>query len=91
MKPRCSTRAQAFAGRWEIATAHPSIEALVADPGVDAVYVATPHHHHFPCGLAAIEAGKHVLIEKPLALNAAEARALPDAALGRHVLLMEAY
>ena len=91
MKPRCSTRAQAFAGRWEIATAHPSIEALVADPGVDAVYVATPHHHHFPCGLAAIEAGKHVLIEKPLALNAAEARALADAALGRQVLLMEAY
>ncbi len=64
-----------------IAKAHPGTEALVGDPAVDAIYVATPHHQHFPCALAAIEAGKHVLVEKPLALNAAEARKLAEAAL----------
>ena len=80
---RDPAKARAFAGRWEIATVHPSVEALVADPGIDAVYVATPHHLHFPCALAAIDAGKHVLVEKPLALNAAEARALAEAALPR--------
>ena len=58
---------------------------------VDAIYVATPHHQHFPCALAAIEAGKHVLVEKPLALNAAEARKLAEAALAQRVFLMEAY
>jgi predicted dehydrogenase len=88
---RDPVKAQAFAGRWEIAKAHPSIEALVEAPSVDAIYVAMPHHRHFPCALATIEAGKHVLVEKPLALNTAEARALADAALHQRVLLMEAY
>ena len=88
---RDPAKTQAFADRWRIATAHPGTEALVGDPAVDAIYVATPHHQHFPCALAAIEAGKHVLVEKPLALNAAEARKLAEAALAQRVFLMEAY
>ena len=88
---RSGEKTRAFAERWGIARAYPSTEALVGDPEIDAVYVATPHHQHFPCALAAIEAGKHVLVEKPLALNAAEAKRLAEAALHRGVLLMEAY
>jgi predicted dehydrogenase len=64
---------------------------MLADPDVDVVYVATVHTRHLPDALAAIEAGKHVLVEKPLALNAEEARRLTEAAKARNVLLMEAY
>ena len=88
---RDPAKAQAFAERWGIARAYAGIEALVGDPGIDAVYVATPHHHHFPCATMAIEAGKYVLVEKPLALNAAEAKKLADAALDKGVFSMEAY
>jgi predicted dehydrogenase len=88
---RSEEKAQAFAARWGIPRAYPDAEALVGDPDIDAVYVATPHHRHFPCAMAAIAAGKHVLVEKPLALNAAEARRLAEAARHRGVLLMEAY
>src|SRR4051812_31080451 len=48
------------------ASAHGSDESLVADPEVDVVYVATPHHLHLPHALLAIQAGKHVVIEKPV-------------------------
>jgi predicted dehydrogenase len=64
---------------------------MLADPAVDVVYIATVHPRHLPDALAAIEAGKHVLVEKPLALNAEEARRLIEAAKARDVLLMEAY
>ena len=47
---------------------------MMADPKIDVVYVATVHPRHLLDALAAIEAGKHVLVEKPLALNASEAR-----------------
>jgi predicted dehydrogenase len=88
---RTEQKAQAFAERFAIPRAYPGTAELVGDPDVDAVYVATPHQHHFPCALAAIEAGKHVLVEKPLALNAAEAQRLAEAALHQSVVLMEAY
>ena len=70
--------------------AHGSYEALVADPEVDVVYVATPHNHHLPHALLAIAAGKHVLVEKPVGLDAAEARAIGDAAAAAGVFCMEA-
>lgn len=70
---RTETGAAAFAGRFGIPRVHGSYEALVGDPEVDVVYVATPHPSHLPHGLLALDAGKHVLIEKPLALNAREA------------------
>ena len=70
----------------------PSVQAFTsleaALPAVDAVVVATPPTTHLPIGLAAIAAGKHVLIEKPLATSVADARALIDAADQRDVLLM---
>ena len=61
--------------RWGADHAHGSYEALVADPEVDVVYVATPHNLHLPHALLAIAAGKHVLVEKPVGLDAGEARA----------------
>jgi predicted dehydrogenase len=63
----------------------------MADPEIDVVYVATVHPRHLPDALAAIEAGKHVLVEKPLALNASEARRLKEAARRKGVFLMEAF
>jgi predicted dehydrogenase len=88
---RSAARAQAFADQWGIAKAYPSVEALVGDPAIDAVYISTPHQHHFPNALTAVEAGKHVLVEKPLTLNAKEARQLAEAAKRSNVLCMEAY
>ncbi len=66
---RSPQSAQRFAARTGAPTAYGSYEALVADPQVDVVYVATPHNYHLPNALLAIEAGKHVLVEKPLALD----------------------
>jgi len=71
-------------------TAHGSYEALVTDPEVDVVYVATPHHLHLPHALLAVAAGKHVLVEKPVGLDAAEAQQIGDAAAEAGALCMEA-
>lgn len=79
-----------FAGRFDIAHSHGSYEDLVADPDVDIVYIATPHPMHAEGALLALEAGKHVLIEKPFTINAAEAAAVRDAAADRGLLAMEA-
>lgn len=68
-----------------------SYEALVADPEVDAVYVATLHPSHVEHAILAVRAGKAVLVEKPLGLNLAEATALVEAARQEGVFLMEAY
>jgi predicted dehydrogenase len=83
-------RAAAFAATHGIATVHPSVDALVADPNIDAVYVATPHPLHHGLALAAIAHGKHVLIEKPIAMSAAEATSMTDAGRRAGVLVMEA-
>ncbi|MBW9093411.1 Gfo/Idh/MocA family oxidoreductase [Microbacterium jejuense] len=82
--------AQAFAADFGIPHAHGSYEDLVADPDVDIVYVATPHPMHAANALLALEAGKHVLVEKPFTLTAAEAAAVRDAAAARGLLAMEA-
>lgn len=82
--------AEAFAHEFDIPRAHGSYEALAADPDVDIVYVATPHPMHAANALLMIEHGKHVLVEKPFTLNAAQASAVRDAAAARGVLAMEA-
>ncbi|MFB7886024.1 Gfo/Idh/MocA family protein [Microbacterium sp. NPDC056057] len=82
--------ADAFAAEFGIPHAHGSYEELVADPDVDIVYIATPHPMHAANALLALEAGKHVLVEKPFTLNAAEAAAVRDAAAERGLLAMEA-
>jgi predicted dehydrogenase len=74
-----------------IPTAHGSYEALLADPGVDAVYIPLPNHLHLDWTIAAVAAGKHVLCEKPLALTASDAQRMVDAADAAGVHLMEAF
>lgn len=86
---RSLERAQAFAGEYGGA-AYGSYEDLVADPEVEAVYIATPHSHHRDHALLAIEAGKHVLVEKAFTLNEAQAHQVIDAARKAGVFLMEA-
>ncbi|UFU03414.1 Gfo/Idh/MocA family oxidoreductase [Ruania suaedae] len=87
---RSTEKAQAFADKHRIPTAYGSYAELVADPQVEAVYVASPHSGHLEHALLAIEAGKPVLIEKSLTRNAAEARELFAAAKARGVFVMEA-
>lgn len=82
--------ASAFAKEFAIPRAHGSYEDLVADPDVDIVYVATPHGRHLEDATLALEAGKHVLIEKAVTLDADEATALRDIAAGAGLLAMEA-
>lgn len=81
--------AEAFAGLHDVPRAYASYEALLADPDIGAVYVATPHPFHFECVMACIDAGKAVLCEKPLGMNAAQTAAMIDAAHEKGVFLME--
>jgi predicted dehydrogenase len=87
---RSAERAQSFAAQHGIGRAYGSYDQFVNDPDVDVVYIAAPQSEHLALGLLAIAAGKHVLIEKPLATTAAEARILVEAARNAGVLLMEA-
>lgn len=72
--------AQQTASELGIARAFDSYEALLADPDIDAIYNPLPNHLHVPWSVKALEAGKHVLCEKPLGLNAADLTPLLDAA-----------
>ncbi|MCL2545236.1 MAG: Gfo/Idh/MocA family oxidoreductase [Clostridia bacterium] len=87
---RDALRARAFAGQWGIPNAVEGYRALVEHPQVDAVYVATPHPMHCEHALLAMRAGKHVLCEKPAALNAAELQRMQACAKECGVFLMEA-
>ncbi|MGH9831843.1 MAG: Gfo/Idh/MocA family protein [Blastocatellia bacterium] len=71
-------KAQAAAKRFGIAKAYGSYEELLDDPGVDVIYNPMPNHLHVPWSIKALEAGKHVLCEKPIGLSSAEARQLLD-------------
>jgi predicted dehydrogenase len=87
---RTREAADRFADRLGVPNRHASHAELVADPEVDAVYVATPHPAHHPAALLALRAGKPTLVEKPFTMTAAEARELVDTARARDVFLMEA-
>ena len=86
---RTLSNAQSFANTFG-GTAYGSYEELVADPQVDAIYVATPHPAHKENVILALNAGKPVLCEKPFAVNATEAQQMVDAANKNGVALMEA-
>lgn len=83
-------RARAFAAEFGVDRAHGSYEELAEDPDVDAIYVASPHSMHEDHTILCLKADKHVLCEKPLALNAAQARRMIDVARDRGLALMEA-
>jgi len=87
---RNAEKTQAFADKWAIPHTFSSAEEMLAMDDLDVIYIATPHNHHFPDGLQALRAGKHVLIEKPLALNATEGAQLKAEAKRQGVLCMEA-
>lgn len=79
-----------YADAFNIERRHDSYEALVADPAVEAVYVATPHPMHEQNALLALAHGKHVLVEKAFTMNAEEARRVVDEARSRGLFAMEA-
>ena len=82
--------AERFAAEFGIPRWHGSYEELAADPDVDIVYVSTPHPLHAENAILLLEHGKHVLVEKPFTLNAAEAAAIAEVARARGLLAMEA-
>jgi predicted dehydrogenase len=87
---RARESADRFAALFGLPAAHASYEELAADPSVDLIYVATPHPFHYPNAMLALEAGKHVLVEKPFTLNAAQAQHLVTYAASRGLVALEA-
>jgi predicted dehydrogenase len=87
---RSQASADAFGEAFGVPHRHGSYQALVNDADVDVVYVSTPHPGHHPAALLAINAGKAVLVEKPFAMDAGQAREMIDAARERGTFLMEA-
>lgn len=89
---RSIERAKEAAARVGIPRAYGSYDELLADPDIDAVYIPLPNHLHVPWSIKALDAGKHVLCEKPIALSVAEAEQLQAAGRARPELkLMEAF
>src|SRR5687767_5071622 len=80
-------RARDYARRNGIPVAHESIDALLADPGIDAVYISTTNEQHKNQAQAAAGAGKHVLCEKPLALSVADAMLMESTCAAAGVVL----
>lgn len=85
---RSPARARAYADEHGIPGIAETYEALIARPGIDLIYNALPPNRHADLTIAALEAGKHVLCEKPFAMNASEARRMTEAATrtGRHLI-----
>jgi predicted dehydrogenase len=87
---RSAERGAAFAAEFGIGTVHDSYRAIVEDPDVDVLYVATPHPQHRAVALAAIRAGKHLLVEKAFTVTPEATREIAAAAAERGVFVMEA-
>ena len=87
---RSEGRAREFADEHGIPKAHGSYAALLADPEVDAIYIATPHPQHTDVALSAIEAGKAILVEKAFTATVSDTERIVDAARGAGVFAMEA-
>jgi len=87
---RSAARAEAFGAKWGIPHRHGSYAALAADPDVEVIYIGSPHPFHYEHALLCLDAGKHVLVEKPFALNAQQASAMIERARRKGLFLMEA-
>jgi xylose dehydrogenase (NAD/NADP) len=88
---RDEARARAYAEQWGIPRANGSYDALLADPDIEAVYVSVPNALHAEWSIRALEAGKHVLCEKPFTRNPADAERAYEVAVRSERLLMEAF
>ena len=88
---RSLDKARAFAGEFDIPKAYGSYEEMLADPEIDAVYVATPHPMHAEWAIKAADAGKHILCEKPMTMGWADTMTVIEAARRNDVFLMEAF
>ena len=88
---RSQESADAYARKWKIPRAHASYEALLADPEIDVIYNSLPNHLHAEWTITAIEAGKHVLCEKPIALSLDEVDTIAAAAQKHGRVVAEAF
>ena len=88
---RSQGKADAFGAEFGAAKRYGSYEALANDPDVDVVYIGTPHPYHLPNTLLCLEAGKHVLCEKPFAVNREQAQRMIDCARAHDRFLMDAF
>jgi D-xylose 1-dehydrogenase (NADP+, D-xylono-1,5-lactone-forming) len=88
---RDMAKGRAFAARHDLATVHGSYEDLLADPGVDAIYISLPNSLHHEWTMHALQAGKHVLVEKPYSAHPEEVEAAFSLAERSNLVLMEAF
>ncbi len=88
---RSQASADKFGDEFKVPHRHPSYDALLANKDVQAVYISTPHPLHAEWAIKAADAGKHILCEKPIGINFAEAMAIVEAAQRNDVFLMEAF
>ncbi len=88
---RDSKKLADFAAQYQVERTYTDAEALIQDPNIDAVYIATPVYLHLPQTLASAAAGKHVLVEKPMAMSVPECRQMVDACNQHNVKLSVAY
>lgn len=87
---RSKERAADFANTYQIEKTYTEYEQMLADPDIDIIYIATPHNFHYQQAKMCLEAGKHVLVEKPSTVNAQQMKALVALAQSKNLLLQEA-
>ena len=88
---RSQEKADAFGAEYGATKCYGSYEDLANDPDVDVAYIGTPNNYHLPHSLLCLNAGKHVLCEKPFAVNAQEAKVMIDCAREKNLFLMDAF
>ncbi len=88
---RSQDSAEKYAKQWKIERAHGSYEAMLADPDIEVIYNSLPNHMHAEWTIKAVEAGKHVLCEKPIALSVEEVDAMQAAARKHGRVVAEAF